>query len=181
MEIYFILKHNEKYHTLKTFFHPDELHLEVEEDIEIIDNVSTLSNYILVSLEDLGANNYNLLNITGATTLRNLRKKIFNKTYIPKTVRKKIEIIIDCFLQLCQMETIKLDDNTKEIYNDINKVDSEKEIIDDMIETKDVYCETEKNIEIKNNIEPKKSGSRVIILLTIGFLAGFYTNKYLIK
>ena len=106
MEIYFILKHNEKYHTLKTFFHPDELHLEVEEDIEIMDNVSTLSNYILVSLEDLGANNYNLLNITGATTLRNLRKKFLIKPIFLKLLGKKIEIIIDCFLQLCQMETM---------------------------------------------------------------------------
>ena len=184
MELYFILKDNDKYHTLKTTFDKDILHIEMEDEIEILDNLSTINNYNLVSLEDLGTNNYNLLNITGATTLRNLRKKIFNKTYIPKTIRKKIEIIIDCFLQLCQNETIKLDDNIIENFDDITKTDSEKsEIIDDMIETKDVTSEDEKDTEIKDDIEPSKpkNGSRVMILLAIGFLAGFYTKKFLIK
>ena len=184
MELYFILKDNNKYHTLKTTFHLDVLHLEIEDEIEIVDNLSTLTNNNVVSLEDLGSNNFNLLNITGATTLRNLRKKIFNKTYIPKTIRKKIEIMIDCFLQLCQNETIKFNDNIKENFDDITKTDSEKsEITDDMIETKDLPSEDEKDTEIKDNIEPSKpkNGSRVMMLLALGFIAGFYTKKYLIK
>ena len=184
MNLCFILKYDEKYHALKTKFHSEELHIEINDQVEVINNISTLSKYILVSLEDLGDNSYNLLKITETTTLRNLRKKIFNKTYLPKTVEKKIEIIIDCFLQLCQNETIKFGDNIIENFDDITEEDSEKsEITDDMIEAKDVPSEDEKDIEIKNNVEPSKpkNGSRVMILLAIGFIAGFYTKKFLIK
>ena len=36
-------------------------------------------------------------------------------------------------------------------------------------------------IGIENDIKQKKTGSRVMMLLAIGFIAGFYTKKYLIK
>lgn len=187
MDLYFILKQNDKYHTLKSTFHPDVLHIELEDTITETNDINTLSNNKLVTLEDIGDNNYNLLNIANALTLRNLRKKIFNKTYIPKTIEKKINIMIDCFLRMYEMEYIKFSDEKETNEDDIKKEDG-KETIDnndtkkeDDIETKDVSSETEKNIGIENNIEQKKTSSKVMMLLAIGFIAGFYTKKYLIK
>lgn len=196
MDLYFILKQDDKYHTLKSTFHPDVLHIELEDTITETNDINTLSNNKLVTLEDIGDNNYNLLNIANATTLRNLRKKIFNKTYIPKTIEKKINIMIDCFLRMYEMDyilfndeketnedDIKKEDDIETIDNNDTKKEYSKETIDDLIETKDVFSETEKNnqIEIENNIKPKKTGSRVMMLLAIGFISGFYTKKYLIK
>lgn len=183
MDLYFILKQNDKYHTLKSTFHPDVLHIELEDTIIETNDISTLSNNKLITLEDICDSNYNLLNIANALTLRNLRKKIFNKTYIPKTIEKKINIMIDCFLRMYEMDYILFNDEKETNEDDIETIDNNDIKKEDDIETKDVSSETEKNnqIEIENNIKPKKTGSRVMMLLAIGFIAGFYTKKYLIK
>ena len=182
MKLYFILKYNDIYHVLEGTFHSNVLHL--DDTIMEIDNISTLSDKKLISLEDLGNNNYNLLEIINATTLRNLRKQLFNKTYIPKTIEKKLNIMIDCFLEMYKRELIKFNDNeitedktiNEFIENEVKSNDNEitkDKTINELIENKVKSNDNSQNI--------KNINSKIIILLSLGFITGFYIKKYLVK
>ena len=167
MKIYFILNHDDKYYSQKGTYENDNLDL--SDSINLIEDFNDKNTISLESLSN--KKNINLLEISKTSNFKNLRRKFFNKTYVPKKLDKKMDLLTDCFIKMVDLEQI----NLGFFGNNLDNIPN-----DDPILVEPIIVERIVHDISKSNIPKEKKSKRgFIIVFSLGFMLGFYVNKYM--
>ena len=100
MDLCFLIKNENKFYLLISKFENNKINNILEETFDNTDFINTYNEFTFITIQNFKIKNLNYKNIleeNNTKSLKNLRKKLFNKSYIPKNDLKKLYIISDCY------------------------------------------------------------------------------------